>query len=53
MVKDAKARIQKGKILSFVPTGEYYFTKGIKAYHRRDFKKAKKYLRTGDAAGAR
>ncbi|WP_160722565.1 tetratricopeptide repeat protein [Bacillus sp. USDA818B3_A] len=44
MVKEAKARIQKGKILSFVPTGEYYFTKGIKAYHRRDFIKAKKYL---------
>lgn len=44
MVKDSKVRIQKGKILSFVPTGEYYFTKGIKAYHRRDFKKAKKYL---------
>nr|WP_263324895.1 tetratricopeptide repeat protein [Neobacillus sp. Marseille-Q6967] len=44
MVKDSKARIQKAEILSFVPTGEYYFTKGIKAYHRRDFKKAKKYL---------
>ena len=44
MVKDAKARMQKGKILSFVPTGEYYFTKGLKAYHRRDFIKAKKYL---------
>jgi tetratricopeptide (TPR) repeat protein len=44
MVKDAKARIQKGKIVSFVPTGEYYFKKGLKAYHRRDFLKAKKYL---------
>lgn len=44
MGKDAKARIQKGKILSFLPTGEYYFTKGLKAYHRRDFIKAKKYL---------
>lgn len=44
MGKDAKARIQKGKVLSFVPTGEYYFTKGVKAYHRRDFIKAKKYL---------
>ncbi|MEH7275606.1 tetratricopeptide repeat protein [Neobacillus vireti] len=44
MIKDKKARSQKGKILSFVPTGEYYFTKGIKVYHRRDFKKAKKYL---------
>ncbi|MFJ5713701.1 tetratricopeptide repeat protein [Neobacillus sp. NPDC093127] len=44
MGKDAKARIQKGKLLSFIPTGEYYFTKGLKAYHRRDFIKAKKYL---------
>ncbi|AZU63919.1 tetratricopeptide repeat protein [Neobacillus mesonae] len=44
MRKDAKARMQKGKIVSFVPTGEYYFKKGIKAYHRRDFLKAKKYL---------
>ncbi|EKN71426.1 hypothetical protein BABA_02050 [Neobacillus bataviensis LMG 21833] len=44
MVKDLTARMQKGKLLSFVPTGEYYFTKGLKAYHRRDFKKAKKYL---------
>ena len=44
MGKKAKARMQTGKILSFVPTGEYYFTKGLKAYHRRDFIKAKKYL---------
>jgi tetratricopeptide (TPR) repeat protein len=44
MSKDAKARKEKGKILSFIPTGEYYFKKGIKAYHRRDFFKAKKYL---------
>lgn len=44
MGKDAKARIQKGKLLSFVPTGEYYFTKGIKAYHQRDYRKSKKYL---------
>ncbi|WML46966.1 tetratricopeptide repeat protein [Neobacillus sp. PS3-34] len=44
MGKDSKARKQKGKILTFIPTGEYYFTKGLKAYHRRDFIKAKKYL---------
>jgi thioredoxin-like negative regulator of GroEL len=44
MGKDSNARIKKGKILSFLPTGEYYFTKGLKAYHRRDFIKAKKYL---------
>lgn len=44
MGKDAKVKVQKGKILSFLPTGEYYFTKGIKAYHRRDYIKAKKYL---------
>ncbi|WP_108671590.1 tetratricopeptide repeat protein [Peribacillus acanthi] len=35
---------QQAKILSFHPTGEYYFTKGLKAYYRRDLYKAKKYL---------
>lgn len=44
MGKDAKATFQKGKILSFVPTGEYYFKKGLKAYHRHDYIKAKKFL---------
>lgn len=44
MSKDSKAIIQNGKVLSFVPTAEYYFTKGIKTYHRRDFHKAKKYF---------
>lgn len=44
MGKDSKARHQKGMLLSFIPTGEYYFSKGIKAYQRRDFQKAKKYL---------
>ncbi|RDU37681.1 tetratricopeptide repeat protein [Neobacillus piezotolerans] len=44
MGKDSKAIKGKGKLLSFFPTGEYYFTKGLKAYHRRDFEKAKRYL---------
>lgn len=44
MSKDSKATKQKAKILSFVPTAEYYFTKGVKAYNRRDFHKAKKYF---------
>jgi tetratricopeptide (TPR) repeat protein len=44
MSKDSKATKQKGKLLSFIPTAEYYFSKGIKAYHRRDFHKAKKYF---------
>lgn len=44
MSKDSKARQQKGKLLSFIPTGEYYFSKGLKAFNRRDFYKAKKYL---------
>ncbi|WP_409272186.1 tetratricopeptide repeat protein [Neobacillus sp. SCS-31] len=44
MGKDSKAFKGKGKLLSFFPTGEYYFTKGLKAYHRRDFDKAKRYL---------
>jgi tetratricopeptide (TPR) repeat protein len=45
MGKDSKAMKQKGQLLSFVPTGEYYFTKGVKAFHRRDLKKAEKYFR--------
>lgn len=35
---------QQAKVLSFHPTGEYYFTKGLKAYHKRELYKAKKYL---------
>ena len=31
-------------MLSFIPTGEYYFTKGLKAFRHRDYHKAKKYL---------
>ncbi|MBS4190339.1 tetratricopeptide repeat protein [Bacillus sp. FJAT-49705] len=44
MGKDSKARKTKGKLLLFNPTGEYYFSKGLKAYHKRDLYKAKKYL---------
>lgn len=43
MSKDAKQG-QRAKILSFYPTGEYYFNKGLKAYHKRELYKAKKYL---------
>jgi tetratricopeptide (TPR) repeat protein len=43
MGKDSKLS-QSAKIVTFHPTGEYYFTKGLKAYHRRDLYKAKKYL---------
>lgn len=43
-VTKTKIKKQKGKILSFLPTGEYYFKKGIKAYHQGDNLKAKKYL---------
>lgn len=43
MSKDAKLG-QPAKVLSFYPTGEYYFTKGLKAYHKRELYKAKKYL---------
>lgn len=45
MSKDSKATKQTtGMLLSFAPTGEYYFTKGLKAYQRRDNHKAVKYL---------
>ncbi|MEK4538788.1 MULTISPECIES: tetratricopeptide repeat protein [Peribacillus] len=43
MSKDSKFG-QQAKILTFHPTGEYYFTKGLKAYHRRELPKSKKYL---------
>ncbi|QED49528.1 tetratricopeptide repeat protein [Cytobacillus dafuensis] len=44
MGKDSKARKTNGKLLIFNPTGEYYFSKGLKAYHKRDLYKARKYL---------
>lgn len=44
MGEDSKLRKEKGQLLSFVPTGEYYFTKGIKAYQRRDLQQAYKYF---------
>ncbi|CAM3902902.1 tetratricopeptide repeat protein [Mesobacillus zeae] len=44
MGKDFKAIKQTGQLLSFVPTGEYYFAKGIKAYNRRDLQRAHKYF---------
>lgn len=40
MSKDSKFG-QQAKILTFHPTGEYYFTKGLKAYHRRELPKSK------------
>ena len=43
MGKDSKMNKQ-AKVFSFHPTGEYYFTKGLKAYHRRDLYNAKKFL---------
>ncbi|MBS4200321.1 tetratricopeptide repeat protein [Bacillus sp. FJAT-49732] len=44
-MKDRKARLEKAKIFPFIPTGEYYFNKGVKAYDRFDISKAKKYLK--------
>ncbi|MDQ0215957.1 tetratricopeptide (TPR) repeat protein [Oikeobacillus pervagus] len=44
MRKDSNIMSETGKIVSFIPTGEYYFSKGLKSYRRRDLKKAKKYF---------
>ncbi|MGE6257455.1 tetratricopeptide repeat protein [Heyndrickxia sporothermodurans] len=44
MAKDSKVRQENGVVLSFLPTGEYYFNKGINAFHRHDLAGAKKYL---------
>ncbi|WP_428911034.1 tetratricopeptide repeat protein [Niallia sp. Krafla_26] len=44
MSKNAHAKT-KGQLLTFIPTGEYYFTLGLKAFQRREFQKAIKYLK--------
>jgi Flp pilus assembly protein TadD len=44
MSKNSQAKKSQGQLLSFNPTGEYYYSKGLKAFHRRDFRKAIKYL---------
>ena len=36
--------VKNANVVSFNPTGEFYFTKGIKAFQRRDLYKAKKYM---------
>lgn len=41
MRKGSNIEDEKGKILSFIPTGEYYFKKGLKAYRQRNLNKAK------------
>ncbi|MGE8206604.1 tetratricopeptide repeat protein [Heyndrickxia sp. NPDC080065] len=44
MAKDSKIKQENGVVLSFIPTGDYYFNKGINAFHRHDLTGAKKYL---------
>ncbi|KAB7704180.1 tetratricopeptide repeat protein [Bacillus aerolatus] len=44
MTKNSKLRKEKGNVVSFLPTGEYYYTKGLKALRKRELQKAKKYL---------
>jgi tetratricopeptide (TPR) repeat protein len=44
MRKGSKLRSEQAKVLSFVPTGEYYYNKGMKAYQRRELKRSLKYL---------
>ncbi|WP_064093020.1 tetratricopeptide repeat protein [Rossellomorea aquimaris] len=44
MRKGSKLLSEQAKVLSFVPTGEYYYTKGMKAYQRRELKRSLKYL---------
>ncbi|MGP7819401.1 tetratricopeptide repeat protein [Niallia sp. 01092] len=44
MNKNSKIVKPMGQLITFNPTGEYYFSKGIKAYHRKDYYKSLKYL---------
>lgn len=44
MSRESDKRNERTKVYSFLPTGDYYFNKGIQAYDRFDFANAKKYL---------
>lgn len=44
MNKQFKRKRSTTKVIPFVQSGDYYFTKGVRAYRRRDLWKAKKYL---------
>lgn len=44
MTKNLTKNEDKNKIISFIPTGEYYYHKGLKAHERHDLLNAKKYF---------
>ncbi|WP_046174361.1 tetratricopeptide repeat protein [Domibacillus indicus] len=44
MENDSIRRKQKENIVSFFPTGEFYYIKGMKALEKRELLKAKKYF---------
>jgi tetratricopeptide (TPR) repeat protein len=43
-MRNVTTQEQPGEIVSFDQTGEYFFSKGLKAFHRNDFHKSRKYL---------
>lgn len=45
MGKISQAKKSKGQILSFVPTGEYYFNKGLKAFNHHEFYRSLRYFK--------
>src|SRR5690554_3351304 len=44
MGNNSNVRKKTGTIVPFTLSGEYYFSKGLKSYQKRDYGKAKKYL---------
>lgn len=44
MEKNLKLRQEKDNVFYFIPSGEYYFNRGLKAYERHQNIKAKKYF---------
>ncbi|WP_062354318.1 tetratricopeptide repeat protein [Bacillus kwashiorkori] len=44
MSKNIQSTHEEGKVLSFIPTGEFYFYKGIDAFQMGNYLLAKKYL---------
>lgn len=44
MAKDIEIQQERDNIRFFIPSGDFYFNKGMDAFYRSDLQKAKKYL---------
>ncbi len=44
MGKEQNIKKHQGQVIPFIQDGEYFFNKGLKAYHQQDLRRAEKYL---------